>query len=105
MHLERREALSHRHELHEVDVHVRRSRGDPEYGFGNILRRERGKPLVDRRSAGGIAPESDERELGPPAHARLDASHPHPCAVQIAPQVEAELVDEGLGRALTLPPG
>src|SRR6201999_1876820 len=68
-------------------------------------RAERVHTLVDLVGLGPVAVEPDHRELGAAGQARFHAGHPDAGAVQVGPQVQAELVDEGLGRAVDVAPG
>ena len=102
VHLERPEALRNGHELDPVDVHVRRQRRRPVHRLGDVRRPQWLHARVDGVRLALVAAEPHRGELGL-AHAGLDGGDAHARAVQVAAQVEAELVHEGLGGAVDVP--
>src|ERR1700683_1517308 len=97
--LERGEALGDRHQLDNVDVHMGRLAGGPVDGGRDVVGGQRLGPGV--HAAGPLAvAEAHVGELGAADQARFDAGHPDSGAVQVGAEVEAELVHEGLGRAV-----
>jgi hypothetical protein len=103
--LERREALRHGHDLDRVDVDVRRERRDPVDRLGDVLGAERLHAVIHGARALLIAVEPHGRELGASGHAGLDAGDAHAGAVQVAAQVQAELVHERLAGAVDVAAG
>src|SRR3984957_13549645 len=100
--LEGRPGLGGGHQLDRVHVDVRGQAGRPVDRLGDVVGGHRLHARVDVVRLGPVAAEPDERELRV-GHAGLDAADPDPGAVQVAAQVQAELVDEGLGAAVHVP--
>jgi hypothetical protein len=98
--LERGEALADRHQLDDVDVHVRGLAGRPFDRGGDVVGGQRLGSGVDGRGPLAVAAEAHLREFGAPGQARFDTGHPDSGAVQVGAQVQAELVHERLGRAV-----
>src|SRR5580658_1909703 len=98
--LERSEALADRHELDDVDVHVRGLAGRPFDRGGDVVGGQRLGSGVDGAGLRTVAAEAHLRELGAAGQPGFDAGHPDSGAVQVGAQVEAELVHERLGRAV-----
>ena len=75
------------------------------YGVGHILGRQRLRTLVHGGGPVGVAGEADGRKLSACHQARLDICHTHPGSGQVGAQIEAELADKGLGRAIDVAAG
>jgi hypothetical protein len=102
--LERGEALRGGHQLDRVHVDVLRHRGRPVDRLGDVVCGHRLHARVDAVRLRLVAAEPHQRELRV-RHAGLDAGDPHPGAVQVAAEVEAELVDERLRPAVEVAAG
>src|ERR1700733_10341427 len=103
--LERGEALADRHQLDDVDVHVRGLAGRPLDRGRDVVGGQRLDTGVDGPGPLAVAAEAHLRELGAAGQPRLDARYPDSGAVQIGAQVQAELVHERLGRAVDVAAG
>src|SRR6266851_9270762 len=98
--LKRCEALGDRHELDRIDVDMVRQRRRPSDRRGNVVRRQRLHSGIDRGRLVLVAAETNLGELRTAAYPGLDTGHADACAVQVASQIEAELVHERLGGAV-----
>ena len=99
MHRKGAEGLGDGHQFHAVDVDVRRLTRAPERRLCDVLRAQWFHALVDFLRLRRIAVEAHQRKLRL-REARLKVGHAHARAVQVRAQVERELLDESLGRAV-----
>src|ERR1700733_8720228 len=92
--LERGEALADRHQLDDVDVHVRGLAGRPLDRGGDVVGGQGLGSGVDGAGPPAVAAEAHFGKLGAAGQPWFDAGHPDSGAVQVGAQVEAELVHE-----------
>src|SRR5262249_5503020 len=88
-------ALVHRHKLDRVDVEMRRKSRNPPNRLGDVARGHWLHARIERVRRRSVAAGADDGELGL-GHARFDRGDAHPGAVQVAAEVERELVHESL---------
>src|SRR6185312_14897697 len=90
------EALADGHQLDRIDVEVRRQVGEPPEQIGEVLRSHRVHAFVELVRCLFVAACADDGELGL-GHPRLDRGYANAGPREVAPEVERELADEGLG--------
>ena len=101
----RPESLRHRHEFDRVDVDARRQRCDPMDRLGDVLRRQRVRPLVELGRLCPVASKSHRGEFRASGKTRLNIGDSDLGPEQVGAQIERELWTNALVAPYRLPPG